>query len=167
MKSKDRLIEEAYNLAFKYEAERGSCPQCVLAALMETLNVGDPATIKAIDAMAGGTALSTNGTCGALVGGLAAISSIVGRDYKSFSAGERKRRVFAYSKKLYDKFIGEYGSPVCKDVHMKLFGRTFNLLDSKDYEEFEKAGAHVDKCPSVAGNVAKWTAEIILSGLKQ
>jgi hypothetical protein len=64
MKSKDKLIEEVYNLAFKYEAERGSCPQCVLAALMETLNVGDPATIKAIDAMAGGTALSTNGTAG-------------------------------------------------------------------------------------------------------
>jgi len=167
MKSKDKLIEEAYNLAFKYEAERGSCPQCVLAALMETLNVGDPATIKAIDAMAGGTALSTNGTCGALVGGLAAISSIVGRDYKSFSAGERKRRVFAYSKKLYDKFIEEYGSPVCKDVHMKLFGRTFNLLDPKEYDEFEKAGAHVDKCPSVAGNVARWTAEIIIDELKQ
>jgi C_GCAxxG_C_C family probable redox protein len=134
---------------------------------METLNVGDPATIKAIDAMAGGTALSTNGTCGALVGGLAAISSIVGRDYKSFSAGKRKRRVFAYSKKLYDKFIEEYGSPVCKDVHMKLFGRTFNLLDPKEYDEFEKAGAHVDKCPSVAGNVAKWTAEIIIDELKQ
>ena len=167
MKPKENLPDKAYHLAFKYEAERGSCPQCVLAALMETLNVGDPATIKAIDAMAGGTALSTNGTCGALVGGLAAISSLVGRDYKSFSAGERKRRVFAYSKKLYDKFIEEYGSPVCKDVHMKLFGRTFNLLDPKEYDEFEKAGAHVDKCPSVAGNVAKWTAEIIIDELKQ
>jgi len=110
--------------------------------------------------------LSANGTCGALVGGLAAISSIVGRDYKSFSAGDRKRRVFQYSKKLYDRFVEEYGSPICKDVHKKLFGRTFNLLDPKDYEAFEKAGAHVDKCPSVSGNVAKWTAEIILKELK-
>ena len=166
MKPKENLPDNAYRLAFKYEAERGSCPQCVLAALMETLNVGDPATIKAIDAMAGGTALSANGTCGALVGGLAAISSIVGRDYKNFSKGDRKRRVFQYSKKLYDRFVKEYGSPICKDVHMKLFGRTFNLLDPKDYEEFEKAGAHVDKCPSVSGNVAKWTAEIILNELK-
>jgi C_GCAxxG_C_C family probable redox protein len=167
MKPKEELIDKAYRLAFKYEAERGSCPQCVLAALMETLNVGDPATIKAIDAMAGGTALSANGTCGALVGGLAAISSIVGRDYENFSKGERKRRVFAYSKKLYDKFVEEYGSPVCKDVHMKLFGRIFNLQDPDDYKEFEKAGAHVDKCTSVAGNVARWTAEIILNELKK
>jgi len=165
MKSKKDKLKQAYDLAYKYEAERGSCPQCVLAAIMETLEVGDPANIKAIDALAGGTALSTNGTCGALLGGLVAISSIAGRDYKKFSAGEKKRRVFPISKKLYDRFLEEYGSPVCKDVHIKLFGRTFNLMDPKDYEEFEKAGAHVDKCPSVAGNVAKWTAEIILNEL--
>lgn len=162
MKSREEILEEVYNRAFKYEAERGSCPQCVLSAIMEVLDVGDPATVQAIDALAGGTALSTEGTCGALVGGLLAISSIVGRTYEDFSAGERKRRVFRYSTKLYDRFIEEYGSPLCKDVHKKLFGRTFNLLDPKDYAEFEKAGAHVDKCPDVSGKVARWAAEIIL-----
>jgi len=167
MKPNDEILEEVYNLAFKYEAERGSCPQCVLAAIMEVLDIGDPDTIKSVDAMAGGTALSTEGTCGALVGGLMAISSIVGRSYEDFSVGERKRRVFLYSKKLYDKFIKEYGSLLCKDVHKKLFGRTFKLLDPKEYAEFEKAGAHVDKCPDVSGKVARWTAEIILNDLKK
>ena len=92
MKSKKKLLEQVYNLAFKYEAERGSCPQCVLAAIMETLDVGDPATIKAIDGLAGGTALSTKGTCGALVGGLAAISSIVGRNYENAATDRRLRK---------------------------------------------------------------------------
>ncbi|MCK5636900.1 MAG: C-GCAxxG-C-C family protein, partial [Thermoplasmatales archaeon] len=73
MDSKEELLDKVYNLAFKYEAERGSCPQCVVSAIMETLDVGDPETVKAIDALAGGTALSTQGTCGALVGGLVAI----------------------------------------------------------------------------------------------
>lgn len=167
MDSKEELLDKVYNLAFKYEAERGSCPQCVVSAIMETLDVGDPETVKAIDALAGGTALSTQGTCGALVGGLVAISSIVGRSYKDFSAGERKRRVFMYSKKLYDKFVEEYGSPICKDVHQKLFGRTFNLMDKDDYTEFEKMGAHVDKCPDVSGKTARWAAEIILDHLKK
>jgi len=162
MKSREEILEEVYNRAFKYEAERGSCPQCVLSAIMEVLDVGDPATVQATDALAGGTALSTEGTCGALVGGLLAISSIVGRTYEDFSAGERKRRVFLYSKKLYDKFVEEYGSPICKDVHKKLFGRSFKLLDPKEYQEFEKAGAYVDKCPDVSGKVARWAAEIIL-----
>jgi C_GCAxxG_C_C family probable redox protein len=162
MKSREEILEEVYNKAFKYEAEMGSCPQCVLSAIMEVLDVGDPHTVQAADALAGGTALSTEGTCGALVGGLLAISSIVGRTYEDFSKGDSKRRVFLYSKKLYDKFVKEYGSPVCKDVHKKLFGRSFKLLDPKEYQEFEKAGAHIDKCPSVSGNVARWAAEIIL-----
>jgi len=166
MSSKDENLEKAYSLAFKYEAERGSCPQCVLAALHESLGVGDPKTIQAADALAGGTSLSTEGTCGALVGGLLAIGSVVGRTYKDFSLGNRKRRVFQYSKKLYDKFIEEYGSPICKDIHMKLFGRTFNLLDPKDYAEFEKAGGHVDKCTVVSGKTARWAAEILIDDLK-
>ncbi len=166
MASRKEILEKAYNLAFRYEAERGSCPQCVLAALYETLNVSDPKTIQSADALAGGTSLSTEGTCGALVGGLLAIGSVVGRTYEDFSIGNRKRRVFQYSKKLYDKFIEEYHSPLCKDIHMKLFGRTFNLLDPQDYAEFEKAGGHVDKCPVVSGNTAKWTAEILIDDLK-
>lgn len=167
MKSRDELLEQVYRLAFKYEAEIGSCPQCVLSALMETFDVGDAATIKAGDALAGGSALSTNGSCGALVGGLLAIGSIVGRSYDDFKAGKKRRRVFRYAKKLYDRFIEEYGSPVCKDVQKKIFGRSFNLWDSREYEEFNKAGAHVDKCTTVSGNVARWTAEIILDELKQ
>jgi len=166
MNSNEQLIEKAYQLAYKYEAERGSCPQCVLAALKETLDVGDEATIQAADALAGGTSLSTQGTCGALVGGLLALSSLVGRDYESFSKGDSKRRVFTLSKKLYDRFVKEYGSPVCCEVHKKLFGRTFDFLDAKEYQEFEQAGGHIDKCPSVSGNVAKWTAELILKEKK-
>ena len=157
-----KVLDKVYDLAYKYEAERGSCPQCVLSAVMEVLGVGDPETVQAADALAGGTALSTRGTCGALVGGLLAISSIVGRSYEDFSAGKYKRRVFKYAKQLYDRFIEEYGSPVCRDVHMKLFGRTFDFFDPKEYGEFEKMGGHVDKCTSVSGNVARWTAEIIL-----
>ena len=107
MSSKDQILEKVYRLAFNYEAERGSCPQCVQAAIYETLGVGDPKTIQASDAMAGGTAISTEGTCGALVGGLLAIGSIVGRTYKDFSAGQHKRRVFQYAKKLYDRFVEE------------------------------------------------------------
>jgi len=167
MQNQGDLAEKAYRLAFKYEAEIGSCPQCVLSALMETLGVGDPAMVKASDGLAGGTALSTEGTCGALVGGILAISSIVGRSYEDFKAGEHRQRVFIYAKKLYDRFVEEYGSPVCKDVQKKIFGRSFNLLDPKDYAEFERMGAHVDKCPSVSGNAARWAAEIILDELKK
>lgn len=166
MGKREEVLDEVYKRAYKYEAERGSCPQCVLSAIYEVLGISDPKTVQAADSLAGGSALSAEGTCGALAGGLLAIGSVVGRTYKDFSAGERKRRVFQYSGKLYDRFVKEYGSPLCKGVHLKLFGRTFNLRDTKDYREFEKAGAHVDKCPSVSGNIARWAAEILIDDLK-
>ncbi len=166
MQSKEDILDKIYDLAFKYEAEIGSCPQCVLAAIYEVLDIGDKKTIQAADSLAGGTALSTQGTCGALVGGMLAIGSVFGREYEEFKKCNKKRRIFYFTKKLYEKFIEEYGSPLCCDIHKELFGRTFNLRDPKDYEEFEKAGAHVDKCPVVSGKVARWTAEILLENKK-
>jgi C_GCAxxG_C_C family probable redox protein len=162
MTEKKDAIEKVYERAFEYEAQLGSCPQCVLAALKEILDVGDDSVFRASQGLAGGTALSSQGTCGALAGGMIAISFLVGRTYQEFTIGQKKRLVFKYTKLLYDKFIEEYGSPLCCDVQKKLFGQSYVLLDKEQYEAFEKAGAHVDKCPSVAGNAAKWTAEIIL-----
>lgn len=167
MESKQELLDRAYRLAFKYEAELGSCPQCVLAAIKETLDIGDENIFKSADALAGGTSLSSKGTCGALVGGMLAISSIFGREYDDFKDGKKKRRIFKYAKILYDRFVDEYDSPLCCDVQKKIFGRSFNLMDSIEYEEFEKAGAHVDKCPTVSGNAARWTVEIILNEMKK
>lgn len=166
MESIEQLKEEAYKLAFKYEAGVGSCPQCVLAAVKETIDVGDESTIKSADGLAGGTALSSKGTCGALVGGMLAISSISGRDYNDFKEGKKNRRVFQFVKILFDRFIEEYGSPLCCDVQKKLFGKSYDLMDPKEYKEFEKAGAHVDKCPLVSGKTASWTVDIILNKMK-
>ena len=167
MSTDSELFDKAYQLAYKYEAKLGSCPQCVLAALYKVFDIGDPKIIQAADSLAGGTALSTQGTCGALVGGMLAIGIVAGRDYEDFKMGMTKRRVFKFARELYDRFVEEYGSPVCCGVQKKLFGKSFNLLDPKDYAAFEEAGAHVDKCPSVSGNVARWAAEIIVKEIKK
>ncbi len=163
--SKEEIYEKVYDLAYRYEAERGSCPQCVLAALFEVLGVGSEELIKAGDSLAGGAGLCAKGTCGALVGGMMAISVVCGRTYEDFSAGKKRRRVFAYTKKLLDRFVEQYGSLLCCDVHLKLFGRTYDLLDREQYAQFEADGAHVDKCPLVAGNTAAWTAQILIEDL--
>lgn len=125
MPTKQELLDKVYTAAFRYEADMGSCPQCVLAALKETLDVGDETLIQSADGLAGGTSLSSQGTCGALVGGMLALGSLVGRPYRDFSEGKRKRLVFKYTAMLYDRFIAEYGSPLCCDVQTKLFGRSY------------------------------------------
>mgnify|MGYP006280970849 CR=1 FL=1 len=162
----DSLQQKAYDLAYQYEAERGSCPQAVLSAVLETVQIGDKHTIKAADGLAGGTALSSEGTCGALVGGILAIGTVVGRSYEAFSQGKKKRRVFQFAHQLYERFEQEYGGALCKQVQEDLFGQSYRLIDPKEYQAFEQAGAHVDKCPSVAGNVAAWTVEILKPFIK-
>jgi C_GCAxxG_C_C family probable redox protein len=160
MSSDKEMLEKAYNLAFKYEAIYGSCPQAVLRALMEVLSFKMDELVKSSHGLAGGTALSGEGTCGALVGGIMAICFVHGRELKEMDKG-RFVKSYTLAKRLYDEFIGEYGSCLCKEVQKKIFGRAFNLWDAEDYREFEKMGGHESKCPDVCGKVARWTAEIL------
>jgi C_GCAxxG_C_C family probable redox protein len=133
----------------------------VLAAIQDALGgIGDE-VFKAGHALAGGGALTTRGTCGALSGGLMAISCQHGRDRANFVKG-RNRRCNALGKRLFDRFVEEYGSPVCRDVQTRLMGRSFDMWDPNDYKAFEQAGGHMEKCPTVTGNTARWVAEILL-----
>ncbi|MBS7624093.1 MAG: C-GCAxxG-C-C family protein [Candidatus Bathyarchaeia archaeon] len=155
--------EKAYKLAFKYEAEFGSCPQAVLRAVYETLNIkGMEPIIKSAHALAGGLGLSGCGTCGALSGGAMALSFFFGRSLEDMGKG-RFLKSYAKAKELYDRFVSEFGSCICKDVQIKIFGRSFNLWNPEDYEKFEEMGGHRDKCTDVSGKVAKWVVEILLS----
>jgi hypothetical protein len=41
-------------------------------------------------------------------------------------------------------------------------GRPFYLRDTEERKKFDEAGGHTDKCTSVVGRAAAWSAEIIL-----
>jgi C_GCAxxG_C_C family probable redox protein len=158
--NKEELTKRAYDLGFEYEKEYGSCPQCTFAAVSEVLGTNNREIFKTIDGLAGGLARTGDGTCGALTGGVAAISQRFGRE--EFPKTGQREKCMILSKRLHDRFIEEYGSVVCKDVQKKIMGRSFNLWDPKEREEFNAAGGHTDKCPSVVGKTAKWTVEVLL-----
>ena len=73
--AKKTLGEQAYEKAVKYEMDYGCCPQCVLATVQETVGGVDDQTIKASHGLSGGGALLGEGVCGALTGGLMALSA--------------------------------------------------------------------------------------------
>ncbi len=165
IKSKQEMVGHAYSLAFENEQKYGCCSQCVLAAIQEVLGIIDAATFKASHSLAGGGALMTGGTCGALAGGLLAVSSVYGRDWENFSTGlnvQYYKQSYKLGKQLYNLFLAEYGSPICADVQAGLMGRSFNMWDRTDYMAFEEAGGHRDKCPAVTGKVAAWTVSILM-----
>ena len=157
---KEKKMEKAYELGFKYERDYGSCPQCTFAAVGEILGNENKEIFKAIDGLAGGLGRTTNGTCGALTGGVAAISQRYGRE--DFPNLGQREKCMTLSKKLHDRFIEEYGSIICKDVQTKIMGRSYDFWNPKEREEFDKAGGHSDKCPDVVGKATKWTVEILM-----
>ena len=156
---KDDLIKRAYDLGYGYTGDYGNCSQCTYAAVSEALGTRGREIFKAIDGLVGGLARTGDGTCGALSGGVAAISQRYGRaDFPD--PGEREKG-WLLGKKLHDRFVEEFGSIVCKEVQKKVIGRSFNLWDPKEHEEFNKEKG--DKCQTVVGKTAKWTVELLLS----
>jgi C_GCAxxG_C_C family probable redox protein len=160
------IIVRAYSFAYENEQKYGCCPQCVLAAIQDVLGIVDDATFKASHGLAAGGGLSTGGTCGALAGGMLALSAKCGRDRAHFGNG-RFMQSYELGKRLHDRFVAEFGSPICAEVQTKLLGRPFNMWDAKDFKAFEEAGGHRDKCPSVVGTVASWTAEMLIEAAEE
>ena len=163
---KKQEIKKAYALAYEFEQKYGACSQCVLAALQDTLGGIDDEVVKASHALAGGAAKTGQGTCGALAGGMMAISARYGRERTDFETA-RSTEASTLAKVLYDRFVEEFGSPICAGVQESIFGRSFDLWDPEDQQAFEEAGGHRDKCPDVAGKAAMWTAEILLDAASE
>jgi C_GCAxxG_C_C family probable redox protein len=164
--NKEEVLEKAYETGFTYERDLGNCPQSTLAAMQDIFDIGEEELLfKAAMPFAGGGGRSTNGTCGALIGGMMAMGIIHGRNRKEWEAEVEKDRAFTSAKELHDKFMEEYGGILCKEIQQKIMGRSFDLTKEEDFEAFLETGGHIDKCPGVVGNGARWTAEIIMKDL--
>ena len=163
---KQELIDKAYQLGFGYERDYTGCAQCVFAALTDTFgkrNAETDAIFQSLTAMAGGGASQGDGSCGAYVGGTAFVGYILGRSRDNFADPDRIRdETTKMVDKLHKKFVEEYGTVICHQIHRKIYGRPFWFKDRDEMVKFEEAGAHDTGCTNVVGNGSKWAAEILI-----
>jgi C_GCAxxG_C_C family probable redox protein len=157
--------EKAYKLGKEYEKKYMGCGQCAVAALQDALNIRNDDVFKATTGLAGGGAGTTDGSCGAYVGAIMVLGSLLGRErdkFDDFDSIAPNSPAFTLMRKFRDKFIQEYGSVICRDIHTKVLGRPYYLVDPDEFKKFEEAGGHSDKgCIEVVGKAAKWMAELI------
>jgi C_GCAxxG_C_C family probable redox protein len=164
--NRQEVLTRAYEKGFAYERDLGNCPQSTLATMQDIFDIGgEEVSFKAAMPFAGGGGRSTNGTCGALIGGMMTLGIIYGRNRKEWESKIEKDKAFTSAKELHDKFMEEYGGILCKEIQQKIMGRSFDLTKEEDFEAFLDAGGHIDKCPGVVGKGAQWTAEIIMKDL--
>ena len=154
--------QKAYDLGYEYEGKYGACSQCTMLAIMDALGERDASAFKAAFGFAGGIA-SLSKTCGALSAGVMAISLAYGRDLEHLTTQteDDKRHCLQLIRDLHDRYLQEYGTTECAQVHQQIFGRSFNQWDPEEFQEFLRLGGHIDKCTRVVGNVARWTVEIL------
>jgi len=174
MENVKEKLKRAYELGHNYEKMNWGCSQCALAAVFDVLGYKrDSGIFRATTSLCGGGGLTGDGACGGFSGGCMVISYKYGRGSRGFKSLKADHDVFGKSailtKKLRDKFIKKYGSVICRDIQKKVLGKSFKLIKGKgdnitiDLDEFEKADGHGEKgCPTVVGNAAKWTVEILL-----
>lgn len=155
---KSALGEKVYQMAFDYELNYGCCPQCVLTTVKETVGLVTDDVIKASHGLSGGGGLMGLGACGALTGGLIALSCKRGRDRDKFEKG-RFINNFRVGQALVDRFNSEFGGVTCEHLQQKFTGRTYNMWDAGEYEAFDKARKH--ECARATGLVTKWVIELL------
>lgn len=152
------LSDNAYEKALQYELDYGCCPQCVLATVQETVGIVDDQLIKASHGLSGGGALTGQGTCGALTGGLLALGAKRGRDRDKLDKGKCMNN-FQKSKTLVEKFREEFGGVTCEELQQNFTGRQYNLWDAKEYQSFDEARGK--QCAHATGIVTKWVVEML------
>jgi C_GCAxxG_C_C family probable redox protein len=161
MNRKEEIADKASKLAEEFERRCTGCAQTTIAGIFEALGIENDDVFKAASGLADGLGLTGDGTCGALVGGAMVISYLFGRERKDFKDMLKPIKSYLLVKKLHDQFVEKYGTCRCSELQKSLMGRTFNLLDRKEFKEAVEFGM-MNYCSKVVGTAARLATMIIL-----
>lgn len=163
---KESVKQAIYDSGFNFEKIYGGCAQCTLCALQPYLDI-DPLIIKSATGLMAGGVRSGN-SCGAFNGGLMAIAAITGRRPENMEDKQAVADTLALGRKLFDKFMEEYGTVICRDIQYRIMGKSYRMYDAEDMQRFLDDGGHDDKCTDVVAKAAVWVAEILEeAGIKE
>jgi len=159
------LGDKAYELGYEYEKIHRGCGQSTLEALQDIFDVRDDAIYKALTGIAGGAGMLCDVGCGAYIGGVVFIGSLLGRTRDNIPDPEGIRfKTHELVQRLHARFIAEYGTVICRDIHMRLFGRYYYIPDRDEFTKLHNAGAHETGCTGVVGKACRWVAELVVEG---
>ena len=149
MSSKKELVEKARKLGYEYLSIYEHCAPTTLQAISDTLDIKvSDETFKSTIGLSG-----WSGGCGGICGGIAAVGLSFGTGKDEFGVNPDSSKIRKASMYIQDRFVETYGSFLCDDIRLKLFGR----LEDVPMSEYEK------ECPFVCENAAGWTVQAILA----
>ena len=156
--SKEDILNRVEKKAGDYlEAGLGNCTQSTVFVLQEEFQLGNVIPLKALTAIPG---IALRGeTCGAVVGALLALGMLASRDKPE--GQEDFFEVNRLGLTLCQALEKEFGSLMCKHIHTKLCGKTYDFTDPAKMIEYVQAGG-LKLCRAPVGKASRFVAEIIL-----
>jgi C_GCAxxG_C_C family probable redox protein len=159
--TKQEAIAKAFKIGFEGEMNRQSCSQASFNAISEVLGFKNELLFKCVSALEGGGADTSQNSCGAFSGSLVAFSYFFGRPYELWEKGITDITSAMLGQKLYQKFLDMWGTAICKEIQIKIYGFETNFMDEAQFKRFEDAGGHTTGCPTVVGLASSWAVEIL------
>jgi len=159
--TKDEAMEIAFQAGYEGEQQRMCCSQECFHGISKALGIKNALIFRCLSAFEGGTAITTEGTCGAVAGAMAAFSYFFGRTYEQW---EEKKMVCDSSfmgQELISRFKENHGSIICGEILEKKMGRRFNFMNEKELKAFEEMGGHESVCPAIVGLSAAWAVDLL------
>jgi|TARA_B100001964_G_scaffold129565_1_gene143258 C_GCAxxG_C_C family probable redox protein len=127
----------------------------------EKLGDKNPDIIKAVGIFGGGIS-GTGGVCGAMLGGMACISSQCSRGELSDEESPRLFKIGHMMDQAFTEITAEFGGKDCADI------ARVDWLDRESVKEFYEGPASRKKyCQQVVGETARALGEIIEKELQQ
>jgi C_GCAxxG_C_C family probable redox protein len=174
-KTKEEIISDIHEQAYRTQMNYRGCTQVVVKALMDHLNMFSQEVFKAATPFAAGVARKGE-QCGALTGALMAIGLCFGRNDLKEAGQPKEFGESPYSKtqdlagELYDRFKDFWGTTRCFDIQEKLVGKKLDAKDP-DVQKMVASGEYFDvlskACCNVSASAAKMAAEIILREIEK
>jgi len=166
---KEEILDRVEQRAASYMYEYKGCAQAVILALQQEFNLpGGSVAVK--EASFAGRGIARLGDmCGALFGGIMALGLASGRenledpvypDPEVIDEASGLPRSLALVRRYYQRSVEALGGSTCRDIQVKMFGRSYDMGNPKENEEFSKLSN--TKCSELVGQVTRLTAETIL-----
>ncbi len=143
IKKKTDIINKAEQLAKEYEAKYRGCGQCTFLAIADALRWGgleiipedvESRLFSGICLLTGGTAMSGDGTCGAVASSALAIGLALGISRDDISSVRKGAATVRDA--ILEKYYNEYKSILCKDIQRKRYGKAWDLTSDDMAHEF-------------------------------
>lgn len=164
--TKEEAMEVAFQAGFEGERERMCCSQECFHGISKALGIKNSLIFKCMSAFEGGTAITTEGTCGAVAGAITAFSYYFGRTYEQWEAKEMACDSSFMGQELIKRFKEVNGSIICGRILEKKMGRNFDFSKEEELKCYEEMGGHAKVCPTIVGQAASWAVDLLWDKLE-